>query len=169
MSIYDFGSKSTVELYRDVEITNTVHLRLQNWINSFSDILENPILGLGIGSYHEKGSKEQGQVAPHNAYFRIWAECGPIAIIGFLWFLVSLALSLFNAIKETEEKWRWLLIGYLAVFITQSIYMILGDWPYQIYFWVFTGLATATLNMVNKKSVTKYVIINSVNYKNPAT
>lgn len=153
-SVFDFSSKGTVELYQDVEIKNTAHLRLQNWKNSLNDILENPILGLGIGSYHGEG-KEKGEIAPHNAYFRIWAECGPIAIFGFLWFLVSLALSLLNAIKESEEKWRWLLIGYLVVLVTQSIYMILGDWPYQMYFWVFAGLATATLKMVNKTWVAK--------------
>lgn len=121
---------------------------MHNWGNSLNDILENPIFGLGIGFYH--GSDEQkGEHAPHNAYLRIWAECGPIAIIGFLWFIITLTLSLAAAVQHTKENWKWLSLGFFALFATHTFYMLLGDWPYQIYFWTFASLAAASVKVLH--------------------
>jgi len=152
LSTFDIQSSSNVELYGDVEVNNTTNMRLRNYKIAFNDICEHPFLGIGIGHYH---GEEKGEFAPHNSYLRILAECGPIAIFGFLWFLSSLVFSFASRISNVKEDSRWLLIGYFAIIFTQITYMMLGDWAYQIYFWLFAGFATASIKVLSPNYVFK--------------
>jgi O-antigen ligase len=161
ISIFDSDRTSTVYLYRDVKINNTTSLRLGNWKNTLSDINEKPMLGHGLGFYH---GDDKGEYAPHNTYLRIWAEAGIIAIFGFFLFLYNLISIFEKVIPLVDGKWKWIIIGNYSIVVTHMFYMILGDWAYQMYYWVFTGIASASVNLfVSRGTKTKSISENSQN------
>ena len=138
-SSVDVGGKNSVQLQDDVEIENTTRLRLRNLRATFEDIATHPFLGAGVGTYH---GDDIGEDAPHNSYLRIWAEIGPIGLASFVWFLVIAVAVPSRGIPHAGE-YRWLAVGLQAVLVTQITYMLLGDFAYQMYFWIFSGLAVA--------------------------
>jgi len=144
VSIFDTQRSSKVELLGNAVIKNTAHLRLTNWRNTINDMREHPIVGIGVGYYH---GEDKGEFAPHSTYLRIWAEGGPIAICAFLWFLFNLANFFTSNAQENKRKSNWILIGYHTIIITHVFYLFLGDWAYQIYYWVFAGLSIASLKI----------------------
>jgi putative inorganic carbon (HCO3(-)) transporter len=154
LSTFNTKNLSFIELYRGAQINNTTYLRLANWSNTLDDIVEHPMLGVGVGYYH---GEEKGEDAPHNTYLRLWAEGGPVALAGFLWFLASLVYSFVSSSQTAKGRSNWLLMGFYSVVLTHIFYLFLGDWAYQIYFWVFAGLSTATLKIYHHLYVIKHL------------
>jgi O-antigen ligase len=148
-SVIVFKKQSTVMLsseqggFRDAEVQNTTNLRLRNQINALEQAYKSPFFGMGIGHYHSVDSQEKGETAPHNAYLRILAESGPLSALGFIVFVICHVRLLLSAVKSSNQESKWVFVAFFSVFVTHAFYMLVGDWPYQIYFWLFSGLGGA--------------------------
>ena len=154
LSTFDLDQRSTVILsnksgwFLEATISNTSNLRMENQNQTINDYLDYPSLGQGLGTYHG-ASQEKGEAAPHNSYLRILAESGPIALFGFICFLVAIGWKLFQCTYHGDSSIRWLLIGCQAIFLTHLFYMLLGDWTYQIYYWFLTGIYSVVARLFN--------------------
>jgi O-antigen ligase len=146
LSAVDFGSTSTVYLgdsrgrFLEAEVQNTTRLRVSNQKRALATFLDHPLTGIGVGAYHgESGGK--GEYAPHNAYLRILSETGVVGFTGFSVLLAFVWRRVFPPRRaESAQRW-WVLRGFQALFLTHLAYLFLADWPYQLYFWLFLGLA----------------------------
>ena len=129
---------------RVVQLRNTVPLRLRNMGAALELLADRPITGGGAGYFH---GTDKGEDAPHNTYLRIWAESGLISLACFLGFLSLLWWRVRAASKRSSGGTAWIQASFEAIVVAQAGYLLLGDWAYQLYFWVFIGLAAAAANM----------------------
>ncbi len=118
-------------------MSNTTPLRLRNFNQTLESIGDSPLIGQGAGKYHGRG---KGDRAPHNAYLRLWSESGIVALGGFLVFLSLVWRRVHEAARHGREHKNWVAPACEAVLIAQLSYLFLGDWIYQVYFWVIVGI-----------------------------
>ncbi len=112
------------------EISNSE--RLDNWGEAITLIKENPLVGVGIGSYSLNVGKLRGYndvdyrlpLYAHNTYLDIWAEMGIIGL--FLW--ISIFISIFYrgiiALFKNNNKQLYLigLLSAMAWFFIQTLF-----------------------------------------------
>jgi O-antigen ligase len=84
-SILDLKERSNIE-------------RLTAWSNGLEVIERFPILGAGVGNFFAVLGRETGFYA-HNAYLNVWAETGPVGLLGLLLLL----------------GWAWWTAGWIFV------------------------------------------------------
>jgi O-antigen ligase len=123
-----------------------------------------PLLGVGAGNYPNNYpiysqllglELRSGEREPHSLYIQVLAETGIIGAIGFIGFTVTLILSLYKARKSVERMddlrhWRpWIqaiqlsIIGYLI-----TSFFLHG--AYLRYFWIFSALAIAAVQLTEE-------------------
>jgi O-antigen ligase len=144
-STLDFRASSQVRLqsasdkFREAEVNNTTDLRRRDLESALRGFLHHPLFGVGIGAYNNTNEK-----APHNAYVRFLSETGVFGFVGFAGYLCAISARIFRRSRAAGSKEDgWIVTGLQALFATHLAYLFLGDWPFQMYFWLFAGLAAA--------------------------
>ena len=114
-------------LYREGDGNSSIGIRTNMFILTIETIKENPIFGLGNGSFETemanktKKMKDKGLAIhdPHNQYLKIIAEFGIIGFAVFVYLLIS-------ATKQRPEKnssnYKEIALIVLAAWITTSLF-----------------------------------------------
>lgn len=93
-----------------VEAPKSLQYRLQYWAGAWQIIREHPWLGCGPGNYRPayqqvKWPEASEDVAdPHNLVFDVWANAGPLALIGLLWLCGQALLLCRDAVQRREPS-----------------------------------------------------------------
>ena len=103
--------------------------RLDLWLLSIKMFLQNPIIGLGYGSYKDYASKNGAiTTSAHNYYLQVMSELG---IIGLILYIIVFAGSIILAIKtlrlftQTGEKRYYKQILALSIALEIQIFVII--------------------------------------------
>lgn len=138
----------------DFKGRTAIHTRLQIWQVSLAIIKDNPILGIGLGNFHESylayllltvpNPLEYDVLKPHNLYLNLWLETGILGLIAFVWLIV-----IFYKQKGSKALQLYGSTAGMAALLAQGLF----DTPYfkndlSILFWVLIGLV-----ITNKKLV----------------
>ena len=130
------SGKSVVDRVESLSIGDTsTSQRLRYYSHAIDAFLENPFLGIGIGSWELESIKRDSQnienyTVPyhvHNDYLEILAETGLIGFILYfgIFFLTVYRLILFiikNREKLDENYWSIVLIVSLGIFLIDSFF-----------------------------------------------
>jgi len=124
----EFGINEIIDtLYREGDGNSSMGIRTNMFILTIETIKENPIFGLGNGSFETemanktKKMKDKGLAIhdPHNQYLKIIAEFGIIGFAVFVYLLIS-------ATKQRPEKnssnYKEIALIVLAAWITTSLF-----------------------------------------------
>ncbi|MBU4512564.1 O-antigen ligase family protein [Patescibacteria group bacterium] len=134
-----------------------VHSRIQIWKTSVEIIKDNPVLGIGLGNFHNaylkylpktiKSPLEQEVIKPHNLYLNLWLEMGLLGLVAFLWLIVVFYK------KGLGIKYQVL---RATVFAAMTALLIQGffDTPYfkndlSLIFWLIIGLSIIRVDPSN--------------------
>lgn len=133
--------------------------RVEIWKFSFKMFLDNPILGIGLGSYPNvyfgyKGTSTW-HLHSHNIFIQCACELGIIGLVSFVWLLVALFKENFTKMTNSYEKIiREGLLGSLIGFLIHSqVDYFLWLPIFQLYFWLILGVLSAS-------SAKKYILSN---------
>jgi len=102
--------------------TPTIVFRFTEWAVTVEDILEHPVLGLGLGSTHRPiGGIEQPEELPtsivHNALLLLWMKMGILTVFLFLWYMTRYVILGIRAARvKVEHPLQPLQIGLFASF-----------------------------------------------------
>ena len=124
----EFGINEIIDtLYREGDGNSSMGIRTNMFILTIETIKENPIFGLGNGSFEtemaNKAKKMKNKALaihdPHNQYLKIIAEFGIIGFAVFVYLLIS-------ATKQRPEKnssnYKEIALIVLAAWITTSLF-----------------------------------------------
>lgn len=102
--------------------------RLVMWRNALELIAEQPILGVGTGSfeaaYRQRAQNESGWRSkptndPHNQYLRVWAEQGAIGLAAFVLFLLACYRELWPTALARPALIAWVLASLFASYFSR--------------------------------------------------
>lgn len=114
-------------------------MRLNYWRDTLDVIRRSPLVGTGLGTLNIPHS-----LFAHNSYLQIWAECGIIALIGFLWLccrVIVAAAQAHNASPLQRPEIPFIVCSLLAFLFHNAI-----DFTYylpeiSLLWWALLGLA----------------------------
>ena len=141
--------------------TNTSNLaRISMWKASKNIIMDNPVVGVGLGQYgkvyQEKYYLEkrfQKYNHPHNNILKIWIETGTVGVIGFL--LMTLFIFISGYKDWLKDKSPYSLIiwsGWLSFMIFGMFYVIIDHGAITKIWWF---MLAAMLVLREKEKVDK--------------
>jgi len=113
------------EFFNFLHPANPIKLRLDNWRAASEVALEKPLTGVGLGNFglaymaHRSTFGNEVQDA-HNCYLQVWAETGPLGLIGW----IGLALLFLVQGRRQSREGGWLPAGLLAAgaaFLSHSL------------------------------------------------
>jgi O-antigen ligase len=118
-------------------------------------ILQNMILGVGIGGYSFAIGEPDGRLSPHNLFIEVWAETGIFSII----LLVTLCVLFFIKYRYLLKKYDFLLgrsIIYLCffIFLSNMVSSYLEDMRLT-YFWLGVSIAYYTMKIKSNQNKPK--------------
>lgn len=129
-----------------------IHTRMELWIQGLSLLLQNPIMGVGIGMYEVAEGLSHGGLgkwsAAHNSFIQVASELGIIGLALFMSLLATTILSL-RSLRQPEGRadqshgLRWIASACeiaLCAFIVVGFALSQAYSP-MVYF--LLGLATA--------------------------
>jgi O-antigen ligase len=132
--------------------------RLEAWSDGLYVVEHYPVLGTGVGNFFTALDRETGFYA-HNAYLNVWAETGPLGIIGLLLLLGWAWWSAARIFAEARDP--TLRIFGLASLGTMSWLTVLFIFDDAIYsprsgpsFWLELGLLVAARRMLGGERCT---------------
>ena len=138
---YDFSKMTAVQgLQERAGNLGTAHERFISWKAGGRMIQDNFLLGVGADNYTKYTRKyavdfiDEGSLAPHNIFVKIFAEMGFITFIAFLLFLYVLLRTKFRQILYTDYYWLSLAV-YAALFMGLTLSI-----TYEKYFWMILAL-----------------------------
>jgi O-antigen ligase len=116
-------------------------------------ILDNPLLGVGINTYHEQMDAYTPNTMPHkfryivhNKFLLLWAETGAIGLLGFLFVWVAAITQVRKVMRSTDRGNALLCIGLLGALAALSINMNLEAYAEGVImypFWMVVSLVAA--------------------------
>ena len=158
--LYTQKSNPKIQALTDFTGRTAIHSRVQIWKTSTSIIKDNPILGIGLGNFHEKYLEylpktiktplEYAVIKPHNLYLNLWLETGLLGLVSFIWLIVNfyrinLKKSIINYPSQRLvglwPKLSIINISAMTALLTQGLF----DTPYfkndlSMLFWILIGL-----------------------------
>jgi O-antigen ligase len=153
--------------------------RIPAWRNTIETIIENPILGVGIGQWPSKYPlyydrvmqdalfNEQARLKRlHNDYLEIFANVGVIGFSMLLWLVYVTINSIWKILKDVKNKNRVYTLGFTMGLLGFSV-VAMFSFPVRVYlpaFFVFVYLAVIFINSTNHYKY--YPIIINQNRKN---
>jgi tetratricopeptide (TPR) repeat protein len=153
--------------------------RIPAWRNTIEMIIENPILGVGIGQWPSKYPlyydrvmqdalfNEQARLKRlHNDYLEIFANVGVIGFSMLLWLVYVTINSIWKILKDVKNKNRVYTLGFTMGLLGFSV-VAMFSFPVRVYlpaFFVFVYLAVIFINSTNHYKY--YPIIINQNRKN---
>lgn len=130
-------------------------------LTALNAIRENPILGIGLNTYHQEMDKygsnipqEDFEFVVHNKFLLTWAEMGPFALIS-LSFLILVLLRKTMIIARSRDKEAGITsAGLLASLIVTIIHMNLESYAGGFMMCLFSTQVAliASLSLQNKRS-----------------
>jgi glycosyltransferase involved in cell wall biosynthesis len=127
--------------------------RLQVLWLVLDDWQRNPLAGLGNGSFngHLPGVPPSAHVWIYSMGLAILHDSGVVGVVLFAWFLVEVCLTLFRAIRSTNEPALQALgIGALGAATCMLFGAQTTSSMYLMLLWVFVGLAGAVPALVTR-------------------
>lgn len=139
-----------VTQYQAFELTS-LGLRIDMWLLALNNFLQHPLLGTGIGTYHQIAAVHFAHFAaadlaytvihPHNQYLFFAMEYGVIGLAGFCWLLWRLAKTAY--LSENPE--RSILFAATAVLAVDSLFNVpLWYRAESYFFYAILGLLLAS-------------------------
>jgi O-antigen ligase len=142
--------------------TRAVKIRLEIATIGLMLFLENPIMGVGSGSFRSEtqgmGTEYNGYlwagIAPHNMYTQIIAELGIIGFLLFAWFYFTIFKYLFAGLMLQNSELtlisKVLIFSYSAMLISM---ISSGDYL-KPFIYIIAGFAVVIRKLANTKSAT---------------
>lgn len=145
LSSFDLGHHSTAGHYK--------------WLLIASDAwASNPFFGVGLNNFGEFYARHYGTIPyamTHSAYFSFLAETGFFGFVLEMGVIVTIILSLINAISKAKDMvdkhFYYLLIGLLSAYITMLAANITYHFYTQFYVWAASAMSFAAANLVLRK------------------
>lgn len=114
--------------------------RLDRWASAWRMYLDNPILGVGYGTYadrrqegyvhHKSAYSSQIRMGAHNLYLEILAETGILGLLAFLWLVWRYLVGALRILRHDTDPFRRSLIagsvGAMITFLTHALVNNLG-------------------------------------------
>ena len=144
--IYAQKNNPKFQAIKNFQGRTAIHSRIQIWKTSIEIIKDNPILGIGLGNFHQKyieylpqkidNPLEYAVIKPHNLYLNLWLETGLLGLISFIWLII-----IFYKQNSKASSLQLIAYGSMAGLLTQGFF----DTPYfkndlSIIFWIIIGL-----------------------------
>ena len=137
-------------------------LRIDMWLLALKNFSEHPLLGTGIGTYHqiaaihfshfEAGDLAYTVIHPHNQYLFFAMEYGVMGLIGFCWLLWRLAKTAY--LSASPE--RSILFAATAVLAVDSLFNVpLWYRAESYFFYAILGLLVSS-NLTSKSKEYAY-------------
>lgn len=138
----------------------SVTSRFDLWKDALSNIVVNPVTGLGFGSTRLLGFKTGGDHKRddvHNGYIEILLEQGFLGLFIFLnIFIIGIKKGWDLFRKSDDEFFRGLGLGFVGMVIASLVSNMFGDrWSYlnvMGYFWILLGLVMKANQLERVKS-----------------
>jgi len=134
------GKATSVETIGEMDPEGSAQQRLAVLQTAIRIIEDRPVLGVGLGAYHQANrdySPALGSLDAHNAYVKVAAETGLPGLLLFLALLATVVRSVLLARRRATlaspmqaETLRWLLLGLLAHLITGLFRSFSLTFPY---------------------------------------
>jgi O-antigen ligase len=126
--------------------------RLETWRKGVDAVEEFPILGTGVGNFFTAIGAGPGAYT-HNAYLDVWAETGPLGLIGFLLLLVWAWVTAARVFVEAREpRLRGFGLAALGTLGWLTALFIFDDMLYSARsgpaIWLMLGLLVAARRML---------------------
>jgi probable O-glycosylation ligase (exosortase A-associated) len=128
----------------DYEEDTSAMGRIKAWNNAYEMALDNPILGVGAGSFnsaygrkYRKGDDPVRWISAHSVYFKVMAEYGFTGLLLYIlsiWHTISINIKTLKLVRDNQSKievkpiWPqcmiWSTISWLvcAIFLTGYLY-----------------------------------------------
>jgi O-antigen ligase len=134
------GKATSAETIGEMDPEGSAQQRLAVLQTAARIIEDRPLLGVGLGAYHQANrdyNPALGSLDAHNAYMRVAAETGLPGLVLFLALLGSVVRTAYLARRRVglaspaqAETLRWLLIGLIAHLITGLFRSFSLTFPY---------------------------------------
>lgn len=139
---------SLEEDVRHRDITNALRLELQ--LRGLQEILEHPLLGVGLGNFalNVPGTVAYADKNPHDFYLTTWAEGGILAFVGLLGVLYFTIRRVVRSLRETTHPTgENLLRGGLGSLVSLCAQMFFLDDFNHILAWTILGVAVSSAHI----------------------
>ncbi|MFA7744097.1 O-antigen ligase family protein [Salinicoccus roseus] len=123
--------------------------RIAIWKSGISALKENPIFGVGVGSFQEVNamySQSEIEMSSHNSYLTILVENGIFGSLIFFAFLFSLAIYAWKT--QIDKKLRWLSLTLIILWLILSF---ASHAEAQKYTWVIFGIVLSNFYIDRKQ------------------
>uniref|UniRef100_UPI004047D5FB O-antigen ligase family protein n=1 Tax=Roseivirga sp. TaxID=1964215 RepID=UPI004047D5FB len=119
--------------------------------HAYNVIIDNWLLGVGIGGFSNAVEGIDGRMSPHNLFLEVWSEMGLIALL-ILAFMIYRFFRLFrqNINLNSDYTGVSLVLICLFLFLGNMVSSILEDLRVT-YFWL--GMAVAFYSMSRRKEI----------------
>jgi O-antigen ligase len=146
-----------IEFVENPEGDTGWNYRLHIWRGVWEIYLDNPILGIGVGSLPEvlpkyaTGIATKAQLA-HNLYLEVFIAVGPFGFLLFLWFLWRVGKILVKHLFDKADMALYLLcMGLLAGQVAKAV----GNLSFGLFFedrveWVAIGMCLAAVEIYRR-------------------
>lgn len=121
----------------------------------------NPVWGIGMGRFDENLPKyttpyEQtlfglaitSYPSAINQYLSALDDGGPLALVGILWMLYELLWGLHKRLRNPNAPYRYLLLGFAALWWSQVAYFFVEWQIKREIFWFMLGLTAAVFQLI---------------------
>lgn len=148
-----------IHLIQDPTSDLGVWFRLTLWLAAWKLFLQNPVIGIGIGSLSDRIPRytpvEFGHTEVlHNLYLEILLLFGFLGFLVFLWLFFQMAKLLWGMWQETDDHFfRTLMAGVTAALIAQAVgWFTYGKIIENRVFWVCLALSFAIARVYRKEA-----------------
>jgi probable O-glycosylation ligase (exosortase A-associated) len=108
--------------------------RIAAWHTAINMALHRPLFGVGLSKFqsayplYASGLENESARATHNAYLQIWAECGTIALLLYLFLILASFFALWRVRARARQLYSssWIL-NYTAMFEASLIAFVVGS------------------------------------------
>lgn len=145
---FDLSSKGRLS-DPQLQIEATVE-RVQIWRESLEQaFFQNPILGIGKGSFPTSG-------ATHNFYVRLLADVGIVGALAFVFVWLSVGRAVINLYRFSPDGlFRWVAVSWFLATGFIAVANVFGEYlltvrPAEMY-WFLSGVAAGTACLASRK------------------
>jgi len=142
--IVALGSRDFIRFVVPAEVAQRFELaessgkgRFEIWEDTFHIFMDNPVVGIGPGSYQEyliqsdsawKRYRDMGGVVPiqpESGYLKVLYEIGVVGFLGFLYFFIAAITDVVRQLRFAKTKevasYAWAALGGVVIYITTFV------------------------------------------------